>query len=1165
VALKQFISGAHSLEALIWKMSRDPALSVHRKWIVPSVADALEMRDIWSSLHPKLPCVLFLPLETDVIRNRGPSLRRRVERLRALSMAASSNTSYVWIECAEAWAGPLPNLSVFRSRCFSLRVGDSLDREELSRKLHQLGYLPTDLVEQPLQHAVRGSIVDCFPPSLDHPLRVELFGDEVQSLRLFQAQSQRRIGELEEITLSPAREFFFAETSEQKRELRSKLRLYLDEKDFSKSDRDAVLSRMDQGSVFPTLDYWSPLIDPPAFDSLDSWLSSRGPPEPGSLAILEAQTIRPQLSLHRRSVEKNFAAGRLEGEWLPDPSDYMACCADAQKSYDEVSARAGLWASRKEVSIDVAPERSHVPLNIRSVELLCLELNSHRSRDNPHPIEPLVAHLEELQKQASKLIVTADSVAPLERLQFLLQGHSWGFRIVTSLEEAISDSHTLVGFVSELSNGFVDPAEKITLLTTSEIFGTPTRRHRKKARAQTSSAQPDLALVGLKVGDAVVHKHHGIGRYLGTRSLSVGTHEEEFLEIEYRDQHKLLLPVTRLNLIQKHSSAAEQALDRLGGSTWENKKERVKRELQSMAGELLNLYSLREMSEAPPIVPDEVRVAEFAAAFAFEETPDQAKAIAAVLTDLSLRRPMDRLICGDVGYGKTEVALRAAHAAASAGFQVAVLVPTTILAAQHELSFKRRLEPFGIQVASVSRFKSPAEVKSVIESLRTGKTQVLIGTHRALNPQFSFKNLGLLVIDEEQRFGVAHKEKIKKMRNNVHVLSMTATPIPRTLNMAMGGLKELSIMNTAPVDRLSVRTFVARRSDKLISEAIRTELQRGGQVFYVHNRIETQMIEFERIQRNLPPGASLDFVHGQMDEEQLESKMLSFYSGKTQVLLTTAIVESGLDVPNANTILVNRADGFGLAQLYQLRGRVGRSTQRGYAYFMLPESGTITADAEERLAVLETYQELGSGFQIASHDLEIRGAGDLLGRSQSGFIASLGFETYVELLQQCVAELKGQTLETPIDPELQLEMDLTIPEHYLPDQGQRLLLYRRLSAAPEEAEVSTLAEEVSDRFGPPPESVKNLFVASKIKCQLRRLRVTNLKSGKSGYSVSFDSQSPVRAEDLIRAVSKYPQHFQALPDGRLLIRRPLDKRSEKDPSLVLRGVEIALTELESWC
>jgi transcription-repair coupling factor (superfamily II helicase) len=1156
VALKKVISKLPHATAAAWELFQQLKLAPPggaKVVIVPNNTWAFELRDECAIFFDRASLNVLPPLETDLLRNRGPSATRRVDRIRAACALAglgqeNGHTPIVFVPVASLLQ-PLLSKSFLTRHAQTLTMGATQDRDVLVDSLIHMGYVASELVEKPGDVAVRGSIVDVFSPQLDSPVRIEFDGDQIQSLRSFHPATQRRQQDLDAALLVPCREFVYGECDQNL--LRGTLRAHLDDQDWIKADRDAFLARIEQQSYFATLDFWWRFFD----EGERHWTEHFS-----IAAAVEPHTLQTDLMLASKEQTRDFETAKVEGEWVPSAQRFLEPLEAAQSALTRLLASA-------DVGLSTRPSQD-------ASSIVGIEATSHRmlaNRQDPRelPMQAWADQLKTWDAEQTLVFFSGATLGSVERLNFLLAPYGTQFKETPTFCEAqaaLTGGAMRAAFPQPLHDGFIDRDRKTVVLSDESIFGTrkkkSSRNSRSREREFKDAFSSDLSFLDLKTSDFVTHKEHGIGRYLGLKVLNFGGVPNELVEIEYRDGTKLFLPVTRLSLLQKHSAGSSDAsLDKLGGQTWETKKSKVRKELRSIAGELLHLYSMRAMARGPEIRPKDSDIQAFAATFAYQETPDQEKAIEVCLKNLQGPQPMDRLLCGDVGYGKTEVALRAAHAVVSAGLQVAILAPTTILAAQHEATFKKRLGALGIRCEGLSRFKSTQEVKATLAAVADGAVQVVVGTHKVLGQDVKFKNLGLLVIDEEQRFGVGHKERIKQLRTNVHVLSMTATPIPRTLHLAMSGLKDLSIITTPPQDRLSVRTHIARKKSALVKEAIETELKRGGQVFYVHNRVQTMPKELEFLNPLLPPNTSVQFVHGQMNEDDIERRMIDFYEGRTQVLLTTAIIESGLDVPNANTLIVDRSDMFGLAQLYQLRGRVGRSTERGYAYLLIPEQGQITADAEERLAVLENYQELGSGFHIASHDLDIRGSGDILGRNQSGHVSALGFDAYVELLEEAISELKGEQLERTIEPDIKLDIDTTIPDGFVPEIGLRLMFYRKLSAASDEAEIDDIEKDLDDRFGSLPASVKNLVGVMKIKIALRKLGVTALSAGKAGFSVSFDSQTPVSAKKMVAAVSRYPKHFQVNPDGRLLIRR----HDEMDgPEKMLRGIEIALKEVDSW-
>ncbi|HVO95631.1 MAG TPA: transcription-repair coupling factor, partial [Terriglobales bacterium] len=745
-------------------------------------------------------------------------------------------------------------------------------------------------------------------------------------------------------------------------------------------------------------------------------------------------------------------------------------------------------------------------------------------------LAPLIDRLESWQGE--RIIFVAPTKSDAARLRELLANYDFQFPVIEDAVPAVLARTELSRAIlcGQLHQSFRLPDARVVFVTFDEIFGT--RKRQPPTKSHPSHFLTSLS--ELKQDDYVVHLDHGIGIYRGLKFLKVAAVEGEFLHLEYAGGDRMYLPVDRINMVQKYigGDGAEPALDRLGGTSWEKVKAKARKSVLAMAEELVQLYALREARAGTAFAPPDTLYKEFEAAFEFEETPDQQRAIDETLTSMQAKKPMDRLICGDVGYGKTEVAMRAAFLAVEGGKQVAVLAPTTILAQQHLQTFRHRFRNHPVRVEMVSRFLTSKEIAQVLQDTAKGNVDIVIGTHRLLQKDVEFKDLGLVIIDEEHRFGVVHKERLKKLRELVDVLSLTATPIPRTLHMSLVGIRDLSIIETPPVDRLAIQTYVTRYDERLIRDAILRELERGGQVFFLHNRVET----IDRLALKLSelvPEAKMAVAHGQMRPKELEKVMLDFLENKTQVLVCSAIIESGLDFPNANTIIINRADKFGLAQLYQLRGRVGRSHRHAYAYLLIPGEKAITPDAERRLRALQEIDGLGGGFKLALHDLEIRGAGNLLGEQQSGQITAVGFELYTDMMEQAIQELKGEEVLPEVDPEIRLGISAYFPDSYIPDANQRLYFYKRLASLRNTLELDDLKEEIQDRFGPYSEVVENLFLVMNLRRVLREFLVQQISFSDGKLFLLFHPESPVKVEKLLELIHKQKNRFRLSPDGRL--------------------------------
>ena len=995
----------------------------------------------------------------------------------------------------------------------TLRAGEDYARNELTALLLRLGYNAVPLVEDRGTFSLRGDILDIFPPSLPQPVRLEFFGDSLERLRPFDPVSQRSAAEeLKELRLLPAREMVL--TGEFLSNFSRRLKERCDALGLPRTLREAVLEEAREGLLAPGRQFLLPLVH----ERLDS-LFDYAPK--GRWVILDPPAVE--------QAGDEFAAEVVEG---------VARLARREEPYVEA---AKLYLAPAELERELALRRRQ---DFSALDVLRLDEERQRYRLNVFGngdihgrlreaggFAALAGQLRQWREQGWRTLLVCRQQGQAERLIDLLapEGMHPDFDPTVSCKSLRPGD--LVITLGELADGFRLPDEKLAVVTEEEIFGQRVRRRpRKDVRALLSS------LAELKEGDYVVHADHGIGRYHGLQHLSMGPTEGDFLHLEYAGGDKLYLPVERIEKVQKYVGGEGQTprLDKMGGGAWEKAKLKARAAVEELARELLKIYARRELSQGFAYSSPDRVFREFEAAFPYEETPDQLRAIQEVLADMESTRPVDRLVCGDVGYGKTEVAIRAAFRAALDGRQVAVLVPTTVLARQHWETFRERFKGYPVEVDMVSRFRTSAELKQVLERAAGGQVDILIGTHRILQRDVRFKNLGLVVIDEEQRFGVSHKERLKKLRAEVDVITLTATPIPRTLHMSMMGMRDLSVIETPPVDRLAVRTYVTRFDDDLIREAILRELRRGGQVFFVHNQVKNieAMAEFLR---TLVPEAKIAVGHGQMGEKALEQVMVDFIEGKAQVLVCSTIIENGIDIPRANTIIINRADCFGLSQLYQLRGRVGRSRHRAYAYLLIPGEGSLTREARERLRVLQDLTELGAGFRVASHDLELRGAGDLLGARQAGQIAAIGFEMYTELLEETIHELKGLEREEKIDPEVRLGLSAFLPEKYLPDPNQRLVFYKQLAAAEAVEELYDLADELRDRYGELPEPAALLIEVMKLRVLMKRLKVEQAEYDGRQLLFAFHAGTPVPPEKILKLMDD-PAKYRFSPDYRLSVR-----------------------------
>lgn len=1053
-----------------------------------------------------------------------PSLKTRNQRIASLHRITEGRVSLIFATPAALFQRTLPPAAL-RAWTTRLQVGSTQDRGQLVLRLLAAGYQRVDAVEDVGTFAARGEILDVYAPHSLRPWRIEFFDQDIERIREFDPKTQRAhegaAGAVQQIEIEPACEVLI--NAENAPNLKETIKRYADDQGISRIVRDPVVSSIAEGFYNERSPFWAPFAYAEAATAWDHlpeetrrnrvvWID-----ELGTLQNWDAE--REKLRGQAKDRELSFI--------VPHPDLLFAWSGDLDRAIHRAT---GLYMDQV-VLVDTAKTQTPQQLDAAEEKKIFRSQvmeNTDLAPGSKKDLSALEPKLQLWKTQGFSVTLFCSTQTQLDRVKFLL-------------EQRELRSYQIV--LGALSGGFRWPAEGLVFLTDSEILGTVRGKSRTRARASSNeSAAADWSglqnLTDLSPGDAVVHVDHGIGRYQGLARLNLSGADADFLLLEYAGKDKLYLPVYRMNVVQKYVGAGEGlALDKLGGTAFAKAKEKVREAVKRLALDLVELYAQRKIQAGIAFNPRDSAMREFEAKFPFEETPDQIKAIDNTLSDLSSGRVMDRLICGDVGYGKTEVAMRAAFRAVSDGKQVAILVPTTVLATQHELSFKTRFKDWPIRIESVSRFKSAKQQKDLLADAAAGKVDILVGTHRLLSRDVKFKDLGLIVVDEEHRFGVEHKEKLKTMRMNTHVLTLSATPIPRTLHMALSGLREITLMNTPPVDRLPIRTYVSKPDDSLIQRAIDFELKRGGQVFYLHNRVQSIYECASRI-RELVPEAKISVAHGQMAEGELEAAMMEFYEKRSQVLVCTSIIESGLDLPSANTLIVERADLFGLAQLYQIRGRVGRGQNRGYAYLFVPAEAAVSEDARRRLEVIQRFVELGSGFQIASHDLEIRGGGDLLGAQQSGHINAVGFDLYTELLDEAIREIQGRAPtpeQTAREPEIKVPYAAYLSDTYIPDVHQRLNLYRRLSGAISEQVLEDLEHELEDRFGRLPQEAQNLLWLIRLKILLKNLRMDALTAGPERVSLVPGNDSALSPQRAIALIAAQPKKFQITPDSKVVV------------------------------
>src|SRR5579859_7326568 len=1013
-----------------------------------------------------LPAFDTLPWQSqsphaDILERRAATLFRLTDG--QISLLVAPVSAALW-----RYQDPYVYLSLART----LATDAEIPLEELITHVGSVGYTRTEMVEMPGQFAVRGGIVDLFSPESPRPVRIELLGDTVESVREFDPRTQRSISPVVRTTLLPLTEWA------------------VPAENYSPED----------GSRWEAPSFFGPQRDA----------------GPASLFELSESSLRPIVFLDEPAAIREAAA------------KHLAAAVENYERHGQANAPAAEHYFWKEDQLVAALEKT----SQITLEHLGLGIGSHpqfelSSRPSARFHGDVVACMNGVKSQVGaggRVILTAASTGELERLADICREYEVPYVLGESEDaaagftaETAQESAGLLLMRSPFAEGVAFPDAKVTLYGNADLFEVTPALERPARKIRTSGFFSDFA--ELKPGDFVVHVDHGIGQFEGLRQIESDGRRGEFMLLGYAEDARLYVPLERMDLVQSYRvvEGAAPSLDKLGGTAWTTRKARVRKSLEDMADQLLVLYASRKAARGFAFTPDGHWQREFEDAFEFEETNDQNAAIGDIKRDMERETPMDRLLCGDVGYGKTEVAMRAAFKAINDGKQVELLAPTTVLAFQHFESFKRRFAAFPARVEMLSRFRTPAEQKKILADLEAGKVDVVIGTHRLLSKDVKFQDLCLLVVDEEQRFGVAHKERLKEMRQNVDALALSATPIPRTLHMSLVGLRDMSVIETPPRDRLAIQTVVASFQEELVRRAIENELARDGQVYFIHNRVES-IYSLATLVQKLVPKARVVVGHGQMGEKELESVMLKFIRDEADVMVATTIVENGLDIPRANTILINRADRLGLAELYQLRGRVGRSHQRAYAYLLVPPDTALSEIARKRLSAMKEFSELGAGFRIAALDLELRGAGNMLGRQQHGHIEAIGFDMYCQMLERAVSKLKGEEAAPELRTTLSLGLDVRIPQNYIPTENLRLRTYKFISSIATEEEKQDVHRELTDRFGAPPATVENLLEYAVLKSMCERLRISSVERQGNRIAIRFHAETPLDPATLVKVV-----------------------------------------------
>ncbi|WP_295908949.1 transcription-repair coupling factor [uncultured Xanthomonas sp.] len=1179
-----------SSTALAWHIAC--AASAHRGPLLVVARDNQSAHQLEADLHsllgedPSLPVVPFPDWETLPYDQFSPHPDIVSQRLAALHRLPTLTQGIVVVPVQTLMQRVAP-LRYIVGGSFDLRVGQRLDLDAEKRRLESAGYRNVPQVMDPGDFAVRGGLLDVYPMGTDAPLRIELLDEDIDSIRAFDPESQRSLDHVQAVRMLPGREVPMDDVSVERVLTALRERFDVDTR------RSALYQDLKAGLAPSGIEYYLPLFfqdtrssgareaTATLFDYLGEHVLPLIAPGVGAAADAFWAQTQARYEQRRHDVERPLLAPeelyqapdalreRLNGlpridVWAADHPriDEAQALGDQPLPPLPVAAKDAAPGAALKSFLDHYPGRVLIAADSPGRREALLEVLA-AAELKPEVLPNFAAFVSsptgrrwrEAPDEGAALARPGTKKAGASASSKAAQTNSTSGRTLTPTPlpegEGLSAARFAIA-VAPLDDGFALEEPRIAVLTERQLFPERASQPRRSRRVGREPEAIIRDLGELSEGAPIVHEDHGVGRYRGLIVLDAGGMPGEFLEIEYAKGDRLYVPVAQLHLISRYSGASAETapLHSLGGEQWTKAKRKAAEKVRDVAAELLEIQARRQARAGLALQVDRAMYEPFAAGFPFEETPDQLAAIDATLRDLASSQPMDRVVCGDVGFGKTEVAVRAAFAAASAGKQVAVLVPTTLLAEQHYRNFRDRFADYPLKVEVLSRFKSSKEIKAELEKVAAGSIDVIVGTHRLLQPDVKFKDLGMVIVDEEQRFGVRQKEALKALRANVHLLTLTATPIPRTLNMAMAGLRDLSIIATPPPNRLAVQTFVTQWDNALLREAFQRELARGGQLYFLHNDVES----IGRMQRELSelvPEARIGIAHGQMPERELEKVMLDFQKQRFNVLLSTTIIESGIDIPNANTIVINRADRFGLAQLHQLRGRVGRSHHRAYAYLLVPDRRSITPDAQKRLDAIASMDELGAGFTLATHDLEIRGAGELLGEDQSGQMAEVGFSLYTELLERAVRSIRQGKLpdldagEEARGAEVELHVPALIPDDYLPDVHTRLTLYKRISSARDSDGLRELQVEMIDRFGLLPDPVKHLFAIAELKLQANALGIRKLELGEHGGRLVFEAKPNVDPMTIIQMIQKQPKLYAMDGPDKLKLKLPLPEAADR--------------------
>jgi len=1099
--------------------------------------------------HKNTPIFFFPPYNIQPFKNLSYHNETAAKRISALYALILYETPPIIITSADAILQKIIPPRELSNYAELIMAGEDTERNLLTEKLISGGYEESVIVEEPGDFCTRGGIIDVFSPCYPDPVRIEFFGDTVESIRFFSAVNQKKLKSMNEAVILPAKEGIISKRNLEKLIVRTKEQGAAMGLPFAKTRE--IVDHIKEENDFSAIENMFPLIYPTPgtfFDYIPS----------NSLFVLtEPEELKKAAEETWEQALKNFLEAQTEQRLCMAPGETHLKWAEIKKKITDTRHLflTTLKISKKNNGTEEKKrELIQIDFTTKDNTSLTMELKSFRGKENL--LNPLANHIKNHKDSGYTTILVCGTRHQADRLGSLLLPYSINLKQIESFSGVKYSKSLVYSCTGQLSSGFSWPAEFFSIITGDEIFG---KKYRRK-QGQKQKIQTGLLNFGdLKKNDLVVHIEHGIGRYEGISKLKLNGIENDFILILFKDNDKLYLPVDRISMISNYMGidGYKPLLDKMGGKTWEKVKKKVDKSIQKIAGDLLKLYAKRKINKGYAFSKPNPSFQNFESDFPYEETEDQLNAINDVLTDMEKPLPMDRLVCGDAGYGKTEVALRASFKAVKDNKQVAILVPTTVLAEQHFETFSQRFKDYQVNVECLSRFRTPKQQREIIKNLEMGKIDILIGTHRLVQKDVIFKELGLFVLDEEQRFGVRHKEKLKNLRATVDVLTLTATPIPRTLHMSLLGVRDISIISTPPEHRRGIKTYICKFDPGILSEAIKKELKRKGQLFFIHNNINT-IWAMAKTLKELVPGLKIDVAHGRLKERELEKVMFKFINKEIDMLVCTTIVESGLDIPSANTIFVNRADRFGLAQMYQLRGRVGRADEEAYAYLIIPGESVISKDSQKRLKVLMEHSDVSAGFQIAMNDLKIRGGGAILGASQSGHIAAVGYDMFLKLMEEAVSKLKGETITENLEPEINIPLSCYLSETYIPDIDQRLSVYRRLAKITELNELTDFRKELSDRFGSIPDEASSLMLKMMLKILSIKAGVKKLDLTEAGLSLSFSSSHQKNPIKITNMIKKQNRQFRLTPDGVLHGKLSRGKMT----SLILQAKNI-LKEIES--